>query len=240
MAIRTTNQGKDFELAPPGVHVARCCKVIDCGTQVNETFKKRQRKAWLFWELPNTQRQAPSAGGDPFIVGKQYTLSHNEKSNLRGDLESWYGRRFSDEDLEKAGGFDLERLIDRPALLNIVHSTDGKYANVMAVMPLPNGTICPPMQTTPVVFGFDPYSQQIFESLSQGMQEYIKGSEEWQLEVNGHQPAHAMAAAPAAPSGDVPFGPTPARSPAPARAPAPGQAKAPAGKFDDMEDDIPF
>jgi len=232
MSIRTTNNSSGFSLAPAGVHVARCCRIIDCGTRVDSTFGKRRRQAWIFWELPNALRD----DGEPNLVGKRYTLSHNEKANLRADLESWYGKHFDEAALEKAGGFDLERLVGRPALINVVHSQDGKYANVASVMPLPAGMGCPPAVTPEVVFSFDPYSQAIFDTLSQTMQEYIKGSEEWQLAVNGHQPKAAPgnggaqpAAAPAA-EDDAPFA-TPGAAPA---AP-PGRSK-----FDDMADDIPF
>lgn len=228
MAIRTTNNSSGFSLAPAGVHVARCCRVIDCGTRVDPTFGKRRRQAWIFWELPKALRD----DGEPNLVGKRYTLSHNEKANLRADLESWYGKHFDEAALDKAGGFDLERLIGRPALINVVHSQDGKYANVASVMPLPTGMECPPATTVEVVFGFDPYDPAVFDTLSQGMQEYIKGSEEWQLTVNGHQPKGAPAAGAGAPAADddMPFGPSG------------GAPAAPAGRsrFDDMADDIPF
>jgi hypothetical protein len=67
------------------------------------------------------------------------------------------------------------------------------------------------------------------------MQEYVKGSEEWQLAVNGHQPragnggAAPSALAPA--DDDVPF----AGAATSATRPALGRSK-----FDDMADDIPF
>ena len=234
MAIRTTNNSSGFSLAPAGVHVARCCRVIDCGTRVDPTFGKRRRQAWIFWELPKALRD----DGEPNLVGKRYTLSHNEKANLRADLESWYGKHFDEAALDKAGGFDLERLIGRPALINVVHSQDGKYANVAGVMPVPAGMECPPAVTVEVVFGFEPYDPAAFETRSEGMKEYIKGSEEWQLAVNGHQPKVAAGpagggAAPAAADEDNPFGPGPARQAGPAA--APGRSR-----FDDMADDIPF
>ena len=239
MPIKTTNQGGDFELAPQGVHVARCCKIIDLGTHEDPKFKKKRRLAWIFWELPNTYQDR--GNGDPFIVGNRYTLSHNEKSTLRAHLESWYGRQFSDEALDKAGGFDLERLIGRTALLNIVHSQDGKYANVRAVMPLVAGSVCPDPYFDPVVFSFDPYDPAVFESLSNGMKEFIRGSEEWQLQVNGHPPAGAAGGGNgASPTGgaaddDVPFGQGPS-GPASRRV----SHTPTGGKFDDLDSDIPF
>lgn len=236
MPIKTTNQGGEFELAPAGVHVARCCRIIDCGTRTDAKFGKKRRQAWIFWELPNTQRSQGQVAGTPFVVGNRYTLSHNEKATLRAHLESWYGRTFDDKGLDDAGGFDLEKLIGRPAFLNIVHSPDGKYANVRAVMPLPAGTVCPPAQEQPLVFSLSPYDPRVFEALSQGMQEHIKGSEEWQAAVNGHgrQPA-AGAPADGAVEEDLPYG-----SPAAGAAPKKVLQPPTGGRFDDMEDDIPF
>ena len=240
MAIRTTNNSSGFELCPPGVHVARCCKVIDCGTRVDPTFGKRRRQAWIFWELPNTQRGEGKTGEavDPHIVGKRYTLSHNEKANLRADLESWYGQHFDDKALEDAGGFDLEKLLGRTALINVVHSQDGKYANVASVMPLPPNMSCPPAIVPEVVFGFDPYSPATFEMLSENMKEFIKGSEEWQLAVNGHQPK-AAATQPGAAAGQQPRADPPPFAGQADSAPRP-PAPPVKSRFEDMADDIPF
>jgi hypothetical protein len=71
----------------------------------------------------------------PMMISQQYTLSAGKKANLRKDLESWYGKEFNDDDLEKAGGFDLKKLLGKAALLNLKHSRDGKYANVVSVNP---------------------------------------------------------------------------------------------------------
>ena len=223
MAIRTTNNSSGFELAPQGVHVARACRVIDTGTRTDSTFNKRRRMAWIFWELPKILRD----NGEPQLIGKRYTLSHHEKSNLRADLESWYGRHFDDKALDDAGGFDLERLIGRPALINVLHSQDGKFANVASVMPLPQGMDCPPAVTAEVIFGFEPYSQAVFDSLSQGMQAFIKDSEEWRA-------ATGNVAAPA-PGQVTTAGAAPGYDEAPFAGPPPGRSK-----FEDMADDIPF
>ena len=146
MSVRTTNSALQLQLAPAGMHVARCYRVIDCGSVHDRTFGKMRRVGWLFWELPATNRNAGKSGEaiEPYTLGKRYTLSHNEKSNLRIDLESWYGRRFETKQLDEAGGFDLARLIGRAALINVVHTDDGQFSNVASVNPLPAGMACPP------------------------------------------------------------------------------------------------
>lgn len=246
MAIRTTNNSMQFELAPEGMHVARCYRIIDCGTVMDRKFGKPKRLGWIFWELPATNRNAGKTGDlvGPFTVGKRYTLSHNEKAILRLDLESWYGRRFDTRVLDERGGIAIEKLVGRAALLNIVHSEDGQYANVVSVNPLPDGMQCPPAVNPPFIFGFDPYEPGVFAKLSDRMQEFIKGSAEWQKINNGHGPGGA-GAAPKAPAGspvgttsggdsDLPYGGVQSQEPH-------RVLQKPVGsKFDDMEDDIPF
>lgn len=179
MAIKTSNSGGDFKLAPEGMHVARCFKIIDCGTHLDEKFQKEKRIGWLFFELPNALMEANDDGKQaPFIIGKRYNLSHNEKAILRLDLENWYGKRFNTADLDKASGFDLERVVGRPALLNVVHSEDGKYANIASINPLAKGMECPAQVNESFVFSLEDVGTDKFTKLSEKMQAFIKECKE--------------------------------------------------------------
>ena len=179
MAIKTSNAGGgDFEKAPEGMHIARCYKIVDCGTHLNPVFGKEQRLAWVYWELPKTLMKNGEHAGKPFMIGKRYGLSHNEKSTLRSDLESWYGKRFDTKALDDAGGFDLEKLIGRPAMVNVIHSEDGKYANVKSVNPLPEGIECPPPLNDTFIFSIADFDRAKFSKLSEKMQGFIMESKE--------------------------------------------------------------
>ena len=179
MPIKTSNSGGDFEKAPEGMHVARCFKVVDCGTHFDEKWHKAKRLGWLYFELPNALMSENDNGERrPFIIGKRYTLSHNEKAILRLDLESWYGKKFNTGDLNKAGGFDLEKLVGRPAMINVVHSDDGNYANIMSINPLPQGTECPPQVNASFTFAIDEVNTPKFQTFSEKMQAFIKESRE--------------------------------------------------------------
>lgn len=179
MAIKTSNSGGDFEKAPEGMHMARCVRIIDCGTHLDEKWKKMKRIGWLFFELPNALME-PNDKDErkPFMVGKRYTLSHNEKALLRLDLESWYGKQFSTIELDSAGGFDLEKLLGRPAMINVVYSEDGKYANIRSVNPLPVGMECPKQVNPSFSFGINEIGTEKFKSLSERMQQFISESQE--------------------------------------------------------------
>ena len=202
MPIRTSSGGKKWELAPEGMHVARCYRVIDCGTHTDPTWGKAQPKVLVMFELPNKRREEDDK---PYVVGNRYTLSHHEKARLRKDLESWYGKRFDDRHLDKAGGFDLEKLLGRPAMLNIVHSEDGRYANIRAVNPLPDGTVCPDPINPPVSLSLDPedFDAEVFESLSEGLQEWIAESPEYKQLSDTPSVEEEESARAAGPNGDA-------------------------------------
>lgn len=144
-------ENTEFELAPEGAIVGRCYKVIDLGTHEDEKWQKTSHLVQISWELPGKLMR----DGRPFSVSKRYTLSVHEKSRLRQDLESWYGRKFDEGQLKKAGGFDLKKLIGKAGLLNIMHSEDMKFANVASITPLPDGLQCPPAVNPPFVFDVD-------------------------------------------------------------------------------------
>jgi hypothetical protein len=185
MAVRTSNSGGEFEMPPEGMVLARCFKIIDMGTHVDPGFGKEVHKASIYFELPTTLQKEGNYANQPFIVKQQFNLSHNKKANLRLMLEGWYGKRFDTKALDVAGGFDLEKLIGRPALINIVHSEDGKYANIATVNPLPKGMECPPQVNESFVFSLEDFSPVQFAKLSQKMQDFISQSGEY---IEMHRP----------------------------------------------------
>jgi hypothetical protein len=70
---------------------------------------------------------------------KRYTLSLHEKANLRRELETWRGKKFTAEEGE---GFDLEKLLGANCQLQVIHNEkdDGTvYANVQAIVPAGRG-----------------------------------------------------------------------------------------------------
>lgn len=179
MALRTHSVGGDFELAPEGMALGRCFKLVDLGTHFNPVFAKETHKAALYFELPTTLQTEGDRAGKPFVIKQDFTLSHHKKANLRIALEGWYGKRFDTKELDRAGGFDLEKVIGRPALINVVHSEDGKYANIATINPLPKGMECPPQINASFVFTFEDFNLARFNELSQKMQDHIKESGEY-------------------------------------------------------------
>jgi len=142
MPIYARNTGTNYTPAPAGTHAAVCADVVDMGI-LKVSFggkEKEQHKVRIVWQIDELRDD-----GNPHQVSKRYTLSLHEKAALRKDLESWRGRAFSAEELE---GFDLETLLSKPVLLNVVHATkDGStYANVASLMRLPKQMQAPKVE----------------------------------------------------------------------------------------------
>ena len=185
MFMPAVESGSGFERCPEGNHLAVCYEVIDLGTQ-ESTFEgetKRQRKIWIGWETASEQME----DGRPFVIGRRYTLSSHEKSTLRKDLESWRGKKFTDEDIAK---FDIKALIGCACFLNVVHSVKGDrtYANITTVAALPKGTVTPELVNQKVYLSLDvsEYEPEMMDLISDRMAETVKASPEWRA-------AHAAA-----------------------------------------------
>jgi hypothetical protein len=135
----SAGSGTKFQPAPAGTYAAVCCDVFDLGVLTVEWQgqKKQQHKVLVSWQI-NEDRD----DGKPYLVSKRYTLSLHEKAGLRKDLEAWRGRKFTEEELHR---FDVETIVGKPCLLNIIHNQSGgdTYANVAGVMALPKGMPAP-------------------------------------------------------------------------------------------------
>lgn len=151
MSIIARKPEGDFsDYTPPsaGTHFAVCTIVADIGWQEitwnNQT--KLQHKIVFRWEIPAERIEWEDKDGNkhegPMVISKRYTNSLFEKANLRIDLESWRGRKFTDEELE---GFDVLNVLGKACMLSVVHETKGDktFANVGAVSGLPKGTMPP-------------------------------------------------------------------------------------------------
>jgi hypothetical protein len=133
MPIVVRDNRKAFTPAPEGLHQAVCVDVVDLGLVEGPWGAKPTVE--VRWELDLKHEET----GGPFLVSKRFTLTLNEKGNLRPMLEAWRGRKFSPPELE---GFDLEKLFGVNCQLQLVHvltERGGVFANVQAVVPLGKG-----------------------------------------------------------------------------------------------------
>ena len=129
----------EFEIVPAGNHQAVCTAVYDLGLQETEYMgeTKRLYQIVITWEINELMTKGKYAG-QRFTISKKYTNSTHEKSNMRQDLESWRGKPYGEGEMEK---LDLEMLIGKNCLLNIVHKQfKGKtFANIASIGQLAKG-----------------------------------------------------------------------------------------------------
>lgn len=122
------------DLHPPGPHGAVCVDIIDLGMKYSDKYNKASQACVLVFKT--------SKGLE---LSREFTVSMNEKSGLRKFLEAWRGAKFTGEELGKS--LTLKDFHMKPAMVSIQHnpSKDGQkvYANIDAVMPLPEGMAVP-------------------------------------------------------------------------------------------------
>ena len=178
--------GGDFQDAPIGTHVGVAIRLIDLGTQHGEYQGQptRRNQVLVTWELPNERME----DGKPFIVSAFLTNSLSEKATMRHWLENWRGRPFTPEELD---GFDLQNILGKPCMLNVIAKPTGKGVKVGGVMALPKGMAKPEPENAISAFWLDEFNRATFEELPKGIKEIIMKSEEYQ-KLNGNQQGGAQ------------------------------------------------
>lgn len=172
MSLVMKNEGGDFELTPEGTHIARCYLVVDLGNQVTtyQNVESVKPQVLIGWELTNELMK----DGRPFVASRNYNAFFSEKANLRKDLESWRGKKFTEEEL---AGFDVSKLLNVPCQITITHSTGEKtYANVSAVTGLPKGVEAPALINEAVVYDGDNPDLDAFGKLHGWIQKKVSAA----------------------------------------------------------------
>ena len=171
------------------MHVARCYRLIDLGTQPKSYQGKptgEARKIMASWELLGDERMDD---GKPFTISKSWFLSMHEKASLRKDLESWRGKPFN---AEEEASFDVSKLLGAYCLLNVVQEAgkDGSsYTQIKAITPLIKGMPKPDPVNANFIFDADEPDMAAFEKFSDKMKELINGCREWRTKRAGGKPA---------------------------------------------------
>jgi hypothetical protein len=188
--IASSKGGTDFALHPTGSFPARCIRIIDLGTHESPTYvdektgkPKKAHKVMLAFETSAVHGDDDGEmAGKPFRITTRYTLSLHKKASLRGDLESWRGRPFTPAEED---GFELKNLLGKACMLSIIHSEDGKFANIKAIMQLPGGMTAPQPSGELVYFSIDDFDAKVYEGLSERLKETIAKSDEYRAKFSG-------------------------------------------------------
>lgn len=174
---------------PAGNYVARCYQMLHIGT-VKESFQGEEKmlnKIRIGWELPNELRVFKEEKGEqPCVISKEFTLSLNEKANLRKLLASWRGKDFTEEE---AKCFDVTKLLGATCMLNIIHKPKKSdpsvvYEEIGSVSPMPKGIKCPPQINKNMVLQYDDFDYGLYDSLPEFIKDKVKTSEEYRAMTN--------------------------------------------------------
>ena len=171
---------------PTGTNIAICYGVVDVGFQ--ETKFGMKENLYLLFELPHAKLD----DGRPMCTSKMYTASMHPESNLRMDLESWFGKKFPNDDA--AENFDLSKVAGFPCQLSMIEN--GSFVNVKNIMGLPQGMQAPTRHNEIVIYSMDTHSKTDYDRLPEWLRKKIDAGRANQpgnhLPANGTQlPAFA-------------------------------------------------
>ena len=193
---------------PTGTYIAVCIGVVELGRQ-ESVYNGKTRytdKVRIIFEIPS-QRIEVDGEEVPRWISRDFALTSAPNGNLRGFVQTWLGKTFSDMD---AGEFELFDLLGQQAMLSTVVSEDGKYANINSAIPLPDGMIAPPATSQFIKFDVEEWDDDAFAALPEYLQKKIMNSMEYR---DKHLPedtvsveaAEAAASAAAESEGRAPF-----------------------------------
>lgn len=177
----------NFVPVPTGMHLARCYRIIDLGTQESTYMGavKKLHKVMLSFEVHSEDGQGKptkTSGGDPMTVSKNFTVTLQDKSTLRKDLQTWRGRDFTTEELN---GFELKNVLGHWAMISVVETENNgqTYTNIANINPVPAAmkkSGLPEGHNEPKIFDINDPDMDLFESFSENLQNKIKKSPEWE------------------------------------------------------------
>lgn len=166
MNYKVGGSGQEYEKLPPGTHIAVCNLVCDVGLQpgnpkfagvIDKDGKPDSRgmpsqKLFMRFEVPSERMTYTKDGVEkegPMTIYANFRASVHPKASLRQALEGWRGKKFTDKEAEL---FDVASVLGKACQILVMHSDDGKYANVNGIMPLPKGVTAPKTENPLILY----------------------------------------------------------------------------------------
>lgn len=183
MSLVAKNDGS-FISVPAGMHLARCYRLVDKGTQRVEWNGevKYQQKVMIQFEIHGENENGEplvTRDGKPLSIAKTYTRTLSENSNLRKDLVTWRKREFTQAEVDN---FQLTQLLGVWAMLSVIANESSGKTNIAAINPVPKSIRdagLPNGVNELKAFDLDNPDMEMFESFSQKLKSNIMASPEW-------------------------------------------------------------
>lgn len=161
----------------PGTYFAVCIGAVDLGEQ-ETTYNNKTRytnQLQIIFELPSELIEIDGEE-QPRQLSRRFAVSLSTKSNLRKFIETWYGKKFTDDAIRE---FDTRELLGKPAMLSVVLSEDGNYANIASAAALPKGMEAPKAKSELIDFDVEDWDDAAFQKLPEWLQELVKKSTQY-------------------------------------------------------------
>jgi hypothetical protein len=181
--IATNKKGADVELIEAGSYPARIYQMIHLGN-IAGYQGQIQNKVRIGFELPTEMKVFNEEKGEqPRVMSKEYTLSFNEKANLRKLIDACDSEALKVGDDGFLEEFDIEQLIGKTCLITISHKQrkdgEGTYACISNETAIPKGMECAGAINPTMVLSYDNWNEEIFENLPDFLKEKIVSSDEY-------------------------------------------------------------
>lgn len=189
MSLSAKVNENNFVSVPPGMHLARCYRVVDLGSHPGKYVNpdgspKYANKVVFFFEVHGEDGQGnklTTSRGEPLMIHAFYNNSLSEKSPMRTQLESWRGMKFTEKTAKE---FNMSKLLGVWGMITVVDfEKDGKvYNNIVSINPVPKmikDAGLPDGHNPLVIFDFDAPDMTVFDSLPPWIQKKIMASKEW-------------------------------------------------------------
>ncbi len=177
------------EVLEEGNYPATLYKIVYMGT-VDGEYKGEKTSAYkvnLTWELPTEMKEWKEGEGEkPVVVSKMYTLSMNNKANLRAIVEGMVGGMTDSEAID----FDIDNLLGKTCLLNISYgvSETGKEKQNVSTSKLIKGMEAPKPFNKQIIVSYDNWNEEAYQSLPQFMRDEMAKTLEYQVMKGTYTP----------------------------------------------------
>lgn len=203
--ILKADDSKPRELIPAGNYLGVACGVYVIGTQDGGQYGPKEQVIVSF-ELHKKSGPARDAQGRSLLISNFYTVSFNEKANLRKDVETITGHGF-----RVGEDFDIESILGQSCRLTVAHEEKAggkKREFIKSFMALDPEDPRPQAEADQQYYECDP-SREIPPEVPGWIARFIERSHEFRdvaaLRDSDGKPVAAVAATGPVDDDDIPF-----------------------------------
>jgi hypothetical protein len=166
-ASRYATKTTSIEPPPEGTHKAVLVQFVELGMQPGYQGGADEDKVYLTFELPNTKK----ANGEPFLVGRYYSIKWGPKANWTKVQKALLGRTPAVGEVVTP-----DDLIGKGCQLVVVHEPrddGGMVGKIESLIPLSQGDTVPSTENNCIFFDFEKKPQVVYDALPEFLQKSI-------------------------------------------------------------------